>query len=79
VVPESHEPRLVQNLSIPAHTTTYTFVPTSTFVTRVVAPNSPLPLVTVTIRFDCFAPDLVNTLLTQADTDMPLGEFECVI
>jgi hypothetical protein len=47
-------------------------------VTCVISPNSLLPLATITLRFDCFAPDLVNTLLTKADTDIPLGEFECV-
>jgi hypothetical protein len=76
--PSSYNLFPVQALSVPAHTTTYAFVPTSTFVTRVIAPSSPFPLATITLRFDCFAPDLVNTLLTKADTDVPLGEFECV-
>jgi hypothetical protein len=63
---------LVKVGSIPTRATTYTFLPTSTFSTYFsIAFAFPM----ITIRFNGFVPDLINTLITKGGTHVRLGEF----
>jgi hypothetical protein len=69
--PSPYRP-LVKVGSIPTRATTYTFLPTSTFSTYFsIAFAFPM----ITIRFNGFVPDIINTLITKGGTHVRLGEF----